>query len=158
LSIVVGPPEGVCRDAAPVDSDNVRPVIIVRVNSDLDAHGFALRDHIEDELLICSLVRSPVIDLDVEPERAELGARVVQRVYGVDDLLLGGGAAGGVAWEQVRVDRALACGIGVLDVLDASVVNSAVALTNATDVEPVAVALKALEARRRDALNDGDRQ
>ncbi|GMT21286.1 hypothetical protein PFISCL1PPCAC_12583, partial [Pristionchus fissidentatus] len=53
--IVVGPPEGVRCDSVPVNSHNARPVVVVRVDSDRDAHRLALRDHVEDELSVSAL-------------------------------------------------------------------------------------------------------
>lgn len=94
----------------------------------------------------------------------------------ISDLLLGGGASGRVAREEVRIHSAesydsnygyeqylfrnastnllLTSRPGVLDVLDSSIVNSSVTLTNTADVEPVAVVFQTLEAGSGDSLRE----
>ncbi|GMR56338.1 hypothetical protein PMAYCL1PPCAC_26533, partial [Pristionchus mayeri] len=153
LKIVVGPPEGVLAHAIPVDADDALPVVVVRVDSGLDTKGVALRHHIENELSVGVLVRSPVVDLNVEPEHAELGSGVLQCVHGVLHLNLGGLAGRRVAGEEVRINVGHSSGPGVLDVLDAGLVDASIALADSADVEVVAVALEAGEARGGDGGN-----
>ncbi|GMR43185.1 hypothetical protein PMAYCL1PPCAC_13380, partial [Pristionchus mayeri] len=117
--IVVGPPEGILRDASPRRAHDARPVVIVRVDSQAHSHRIALCNHVEDELTVRILIRSPVVDLDVEPEHSESGSSIAQSIHCVRDLGLCGSAAGRMAREDVCVHGAQSCTPCVLDVLDA---------------------------------------
>ncbi|GMR45377.1 hypothetical protein PMAYCL1PPCAC_15572, partial [Pristionchus mayeri] len=80
LSIVVGPPEGILAHSVPVDAHDALPVVVVRVDSDLVAHGDCLIRHVQNELSVRRLTGSPVVDLDVEPYHTDLRASVLHVV------------------------------------------------------------------------------
>ncbi|GMT01811.1 hypothetical protein PENTCL1PPCAC_23985 [Pristionchus entomophagus] len=156
LSVPVGPPEWVGGDAIPRGAHNGAPAVVVRVNSDSNSHGLSLRSHIKDELLVGILIGWPTAVLNIEPERAEFSSCVVQSIHRVDDLLLCRRAARFVAREDVRVDRVHSCNPCVLDVLQSPAVLAARLLTDSRYVEPVAVAVQALEGGSGDGLDGVD--
>ncbi|GMR44819.1 hypothetical protein PMAYCL1PPCAC_15014, partial [Pristionchus mayeri] len=142
LSVVVGPPEGILRHSGPRSAHNVGPVVVVRVDSDLNTHSLALRNHVEDELTITHLVRGPVVDLNIEPEHAELGASIVQRVDSVRQFRVVEQGERGMSRAWYRIQTSLTSGPGILDVRNSSLIDASVALADSADVEPVAVVLQ----------------
>ncbi|GMT10155.1 hypothetical protein PFISCL1PPCAC_1452, partial [Pristionchus fissidentatus] len=156
LKYVVGPPEGILADSVPVNSHNRLPVVVVRVDSDRNSESIAFSDHVEDELSVGGLVGGPVVDLNVEPEHAELGTAVLEGVHRCLHLGLGGSARGRMAGEEISVDIGQSLSPGVLDVLNAGLVNVSIALSNSSNVEMISGVLEASERRGRDRLNGVD--